>query len=284
MFMTRSRPNLFALSAICIMLPLLTCHGESSCHPIKSYMANPSRSNDGHTLLITSSDGFCSCLTFAPGELGTVYHHPPQVKHTPMPLNSAGSPAASTPGQTPNYASIPPPMARQASSQGVAPSPSPFNTAQPASPARSISNASVYTQASAAPVPGQEVDPAQNDTPQVSAMPGLTASISGTSTVGGVPLYTPPQTPGYTAAVPAMTGLYPPSIPVASVEKREGDSQEERGRDKRRRIAPTPVSEPNTSAPPGAIAPPLLPTSQASEVEKPEDVFKQDAFAKPSEP
>jgi len=238
-------------------------------------------SHDGQTLLITSSDGFCSCLTFAPGELGAIYHPPPQVKQSPMPL-SAASPAASTPAQTPSHGAFPPTMARQTSSQGPNPSPSPFTMAQPASPARSTSNASVFTQASAAALPSQEYDSSQADTPQVSAMPGLTATNSGPPTVGGVPLYTPPQTPGYIAAVPAIS--LSNTIPTSAVasEKREGDPAEERGRDKRRRIAPTLVSDANAAGP-GSIAPPPVSTTQAFEATKLDEATRQDANTKPTE-
>lgn len=229
------------------------------------------RSNDGLTLLITSSDGFCSCLTFAPGELGGLYLPPPHTKHVPAAFHMAGSPAASTPGPTPGY-NAPPPLTRQPSSQGANPSPSPFTMGQPASPARSVSNASQFTLASNAPATGQDVDPLQFDTPQISAMPGLTAANSGPPTVGGVPMYTPPQTPGYSAAIPAMSALYPHSLSssVPSTEKRETDLPEERGRDKRRRIAPTPVLDHNTSVPTGSIAPPPVPTSRSPENEKPD--------------
>ncbi|KAL1304086.1 hypothetical protein AAFC00_000521 [Neodothiora populina] len=222
-------------------------------------------SNDGLTLLITSSDGFCSCLTFVPGELGAVYHHPPQPKNLSSVTNIAGSPVASTPAQTPNYSALPP-LARQPSSQGANPSPSPFTMAQPASPARSMSNASLFTQNSGAPAFG-DCDVSQNDTPHMSAMPGLTATNSGTPTVGGVPLYTPPQTPGYTAAIPVATNtqtVLPPPV-SSTIEKREGDAAESNGREKRRRIAPTLVSDANGAVPAAPAAAPQPPTSQVEE-------------------
>lgn len=78
---------------------------------------------------------------------------------------------------------------------------------------------------------------------------------AGTPTAGGIPMYTPPQTPGYTAvsaATPVPNSLAPP----AGALKRETEPiEEERGRpEKRRRIAPTLISEsgntgPSTSAP-----------------------------------
>jgi len=62
---------------------------------------------------------------------------------------------------------------------------------------------------------------------------------AGTPTAGGIPMYTPPQTPGYTAGV-ANTPV--PNHSTASVvPKRDPEiMEEERGRpEKRRRIAPT---------------------------------------------
>ncbi|KAF2454361.1 WD40-repeat-containing domain protein [Lineolata rhizophorae] len=52
-------------------------------------------SNDGLTLLMTSSDGFCSALTFAPGELGTQYHGPVG-NHAAVTTGTATVPASST--------------------------------------------------------------------------------------------------------------------------------------------------------------------------------------------
>ncbi|KAL1625095.1 Chromatin assembly factor 1 subunit [Neofusicoccum ribis] len=65
-------------------------------------------STDGSTLLMTSSDGFCSCLTFAPGELGQV--HPGPAKSHPSSINTAASTSnQSTPTPTPTQATGPPP-------------------------------------------------------------------------------------------------------------------------------------------------------------------------------
>ncbi|KAI7516882.1 hypothetical protein KC316_g20937, partial [Hortaea werneckii] len=129
-------------------------------------------SSDGQTLLMTSSDGFCSALSFAPGELGTVYHSPvPAIpRHTPTPISvgKANQSTASTPQATPTAASAPsaqpappPTLPRQPSSQSGTPalhhpSPSPFtNPARPASPARSMSASSIATDTSFARVPDQ---------------------------------------------------------------------------------------------------------------------------------
>jgi len=196
-------------------------------------------SADGLTLLITSSDGFCSCLTFSPGELGSSYVAPSQHRNALAALNTtAPSPSGhSTPVQTPTQPSMPQ-LTRPPSSHGAAPSPSPFPM-HPASPARSLSISSVTTQESHINGPdGASFDMnrrASNATPQISSVPSLTASSVGTS-VGGLPMFTPPQTPGAIIAVPATS--VPP--PATAGTKREGDAVEEApGKDKRRRIQPT---------------------------------------------
>jgi len=100
----------------------------------------------------------------------------------------------------------------------------------PGSPARSLSTASVT---------GSMAAPEQSaDTPEMSSVPSLMAANGG-SMHGGMPMYTPPQTPGYVAATPVM----PAAAPVATAVKRENEAGEEGPKDKRRRIAPTLVSE-----------------------------------------
>lgn len=201
-------------------------------------------SSDGQTLLMTSSDGFCSALTFAPSELGNVYHPPPSAsRQTPTPISVAkANSAASTPQATPTTASapaIPSAMSRQPSnppSNGTiapppAPSPSPFTAAaRPASPARSMSTSSVGTQP-----PDQNAPPPMNNpTPSMGAIPSIAAAGS-----SAVPLFTPPQTPGQ-----VLNGSTAGYMPVAAGNKREAGATEpdDAGREKRRRIAPTPVS------------------------------------------
>lgn len=220
-------------------------------------------SSDGHTLLMTSSDGFCSALTFAPGELGSVYHHPAtaSTRGTPAPISVVkANSAASTPQQTPTASTAPvsatlvPSMARQLSQSAtpappVHASPSPFTHApRPASPARSMSQSSIATEASFARAPDQNPPPVMNNpTPIVSSIPSVAAAGS------NVPLFTPPQTPGHhvttsTGSVASVTGLKRPSdASEAAVEEGKAD--------KRRRVAPTPVTEANTAPPPPATGP-----------------------------
>lgn len=210
-------------------------------------------SSDGLTLLMTSSDGFCSALTFTAGELGTLYHPPGASRQTPTPIsvtkaNSVS--AASTPQATPTAATAPvsaplaQPMSRQLSNPpahtpGIPiPSPSPYTSAvRPVSPARSMSASSIATEASFARVPDQNAPPVMNNpTPSMSSVPLNVAAGS------GVPLFTPPQTPGHhvNGSVGSASGMV-----VAGV-KRTSDASEaavEEGREKKRRIAPTLVTE-----------------------------------------
>ncbi|KAF2486549.1 WD40-repeat-containing domain protein [Neohortaea acidophila] len=242
-------------------------------------------SSDGQTLLMTSSDGFCSALTFSPGELGLVYHHSSakSEKHTPAPISvgNANS-ASSTPQATPTTSSaavgsVPPPpvpaAARRISGSNSTlppnPSPSPYlSTARPASPARSMSASSIATEASFARAPDQNAPPVMNNpTPALTSLPSVAATGSNSS-AGGMPLFTPPQTPGHhasgsTSSLPgvSVTGTQRessvsdtnvPAVASAAGVKREGTSPpaaaqegENGGREKRRRIAPTPVTKEN---------------------------------------
>src|SRR5437868_1765762 len=69
-----------------------------------------SRSNDGLTLLMSSTDGFCSTLSFAPGELGQIYtgQHP-TLHHPSISTTSLTAPSSSnnTPVPTPTTTASP---------------------------------------------------------------------------------------------------------------------------------------------------------------------------------
>ncbi|KAM0335379.1 hypothetical protein ACHAQA_000424 [Verticillium albo-atrum] len=132
-------------------------------------------SSDGLTLLITSSDGFCSTLSFSPGELGQVY-------------------------------------------QGEVPTP------KNPSPARSNSTSSIATQSSAAQ-PGVTTNPSLI----VGSIPSIAATNSGKVT--GVPMTTPPETPGTAASQ------------VSGVKREASEGEKDGSQPKKRRIAPTPVEE-----------------------------------------
>ncbi|KAG4413406.1 hypothetical protein IFR04_013465 [Cadophora malorum] len=192
-------------------------------------------SNDGLTLLMTSSDGFCSTLTFAPGELGDKYvGDVPTAKHPSM---TAVSSSQNTPMATPTSIAPPSPFPHshhRTSSTGLAaPSPPPGPTIRPSSPTRSNSTSSIATQSSYAP--GSIIS---NPTLVGSSIPSVTAG--GVGFVSGIPMSTPPQTPGSTSG--SVSGVKRD----ASENEREDGSQDK----KRRRIAPTPVSEEKPTAGP----------------------------------
>lgn len=236
-------------------------------------------SSDGLTLVMTSSDGFCSALTFASGELGTVYHmsSTASTRPSPAPISIAkANSAASTPQPTPTGStmSAAPAMARQLSNSNpgsahptpapsvarASPSPFPSMTGpvggRPASPTRSMSQSSIATEASFARVPDQNAPPVMNNpTPSMSAMPSL--AVAGSSNPNSsMPLFTPPQTPGQSqlngssyTTVAASTGMKRESVASTASES------DEQGREKRRRIAPTPVNEEALAPPPAPSAP-----------------------------
>ena len=225
-------------------------------------------SSDGQTLLMTSSDGFCSALTFAPGELGTVYN---TTRHTPAPISvTKANSAASTPQATPTLTPAVPAMPSQPSQSSRHPSvsgnmdapPNPSASphpapARPASPARSMSTSSIGTEASSfAKAPDQNAAVPNAPTPSMSSIPSLAAGGANPAP-GGVPLFTPPQTPGLNAAGNAAangTNGQPPAAPtagsasVAGVKREsagDGDAEDGsngQGKEKKRRIAPTLVS------------------------------------------
>ncbi|KAL2060541.1 hypothetical protein VTL71DRAFT_9182 [Oculimacula yallundae] len=182
-------------------------------------------SNDGLTLLMTSSDGFCSTLTFAPGELGEKYTGElPTAKH---PSITASSSSQNTPMATPTSIAPPSPFPsshhRTSSSGLAAPSPPPNPSFRPSSPTRSNSTSSIATQSSYAP--GSIIS---NPTLVGSTIPGVTAGSVGF--VSGLSMSTPPQTPGSSGS---MNGM-----------KRDASESEDGNHDKkRRRIAPTLVNE-----------------------------------------
>ncbi|OJD33715.1 wd40 repeat-like protein [Diplodia corticola] len=223
-------------------------------------------STDGSTLLMTSSDGFCSCLTFAPGELGQV--HPGPAKHHPAAINTTATISSnqSTPTPTPTQASAPSVPKPSSSGSGFPASPSSFAPARPASPARSMSASSVATQGSFAPGPDPNVTLNQQ-TPSMGAVPGVAAANSGP--VGQVPMWTPPHTPmpgtqggggthSAASSVSGAGGVNPlpggrresesekeeaSSSTAEPSKKRESEKGGEKGPEpKRRRIAPTLVS------------------------------------------
>ncbi|KAF2106445.1 chromatin assembly factor 1 protein [Lophiotrema nucula] len=228
-------------------------------------------SKDGSTLIMSSSDGFCSTLTFGPGELGEKYtgqlatatkHH-----HTPSTINTTASQSSnhSTPTPTPTTSNVPAEGTPRASSTsghhkqpsaGFPASPRSFIPARPGSPTRSNSVSSIATASSFAPMAGEQNMNAP--TPAMSQVPSLAAANSGP--VGAVPMWTPPLTPahgqgGSHSASSSVSGV--PGVMLrrgSESEREDGVSgakkrdlqavpEVEEGREgKRRRIAPTPVT------------------------------------------
>ncbi|KKA29965.1 hypothetical protein TD95_003771 [Thielaviopsis punctulata] len=167
-------------------------------------------SSDGLTLLITSSDGFCSTLSFSSGELGQVYSG-----ELGKPTTSANVlPASPMKGQRVSQSSL------------TAPSPpsislSNFNL-RGASPALSVTSSGSVAAATGKPL-------------LAGTVPSLALTSSGK--VAGVPISTPPETP---RASSNTTG----AASGAGV-KREANSEPkaETGHAKKRRIAPTLVQD-----------------------------------------
>lgn len=201
------------------------------------------RSNDGLTLLMTSSDGFCSTLTFSSEELGQVY-----VPEPSKPVQTTSLSALNTPIPTPT-ASIAPPFPNISNGQAlhqrtpsnplsVAPSPPPnpltiTATGHPSSPTRSNSTSSIATQSSIAPQSGIVIS---NPPLVAGSVPSITATTS--NFVSGMSMTTPPQTPSTTSSVSGVKR----DAGTASESDREdvpGQSQPS----KKRRIAPTLVSD-----------------------------------------
>lgn len=222
---------------------------------------------------MTSSDGFCSSITFAPGELGEKYTGPLAVhsrpQHPPAAINTTASQTSnnSTPVPTPTTGSMQstatataPPMQRQPSA-GFPASPSSFVPARPGSPTRSNSVSSIATASSFAPGAGDQSN-MNAPTPAMSSVPSIAAANS-----GPVPMWTPPLTPAHGQAGSHSASSSVSGIPNAGHAGRRESERSESERDdgvpaskkrdlnavpeaeaeearesKRRRIAPTPIT------------------------------------------
>lgn len=188
---------------------------------------------------MTSSDGFCSTLTFSPGELGQPYNGDlPTSKHT-MLTGTAVSSSQNTPMATPTGIAPPSPFPvvghhhRTSSNLSVAPSPPPVNpNIRPSSPTRSNSTSSIATISAVPQPPGSVI----SNPPLVG---GTVSGITAGSFMSGMPMTTPPQTPRSTAS--SVSGL---KRDLSESEREERDG----GDRKKRRIAPTPVSGEATSS------------------------------------
>ncbi|KAI9725457.1 MAG: hypothetical protein M1828_003128 [Chrysothrix sp. TS-e1954] len=199
-------------------------------------------SMDGHTLLMSSSDGFCSALSFSPGELGSVYHGSLASRlsqgHRLSDINTTSS-TQSTPNPTPTGIAAPP-VPKQPSSAGFAPSPSPITAVRPPSPTRS--NSASSSAAATSHSQSQKVDKEviiSNPTPSFGNVPSLAAAQSGV-VPGVVPLTspTPPMTPGTEQnSIEGKSFTVPSKRPESESEKEDGKREV-----KRRRVQPTLVA------------------------------------------
>ncbi|KAI9807859.1 MAG: hypothetical protein M1825_005165 [Sarcosagium campestre] len=196
-------------------------------------------SADGLTLLMSSSDGFCSTLTFNPGELGQVYSGAVPTLHHPSLAATVSSSSHSTPAPTPTSASTP--AITKPSPQNVtgAATSSPAPPVRPTSPTRSNSTSSVATQASLAHSQAAGVV-VTNPIPTLGSVPSVGAATPGA--MSNLSTSSPPQTP--------MSGTMSTASSVSGASvlgKREpggSESDLEDGKEatKKRRIAPTLVS------------------------------------------
>jgi chromatin assembly factor 1 subunit B len=220
---------------------------------------------------MSSSDGFCSSLTFSPGELGEKYTGPlaKESRHSQTPsIDTVASRTSNntTPTQTPTTSNMPasttttaPAMTRQPSA-GFPASPSSFIPARPGSSTRSNSVSSITTASSFAPGAG-DMGVMNLPTPSMAAVPGLAAANSGPV---GVPMFTPPLTPAHGHSTHSASSSVSGIPGGAGGLRRESESERdehvsphkkrdlqavpevEEGREtKKRRIAPTPVSFPS---------------------------------------
>lgn len=179
---------------------------------------------------MSSSDGFCSNLSFSPGELGQVYTgHVPTVHH-PSPAISAVSSSQPTAVPTPTTSCAPPFEKQIAPPSGSSFSPAP--SASLPSPGRTNSSASVPSSQMHTPTGAI----ASNPTPTLGNVPNV---IGSNYSFTGLPWTTPPQTPMYGAisAASSVSGSVLGKRDTSESEKEEPEVQP-----KKRRIAPTLVS------------------------------------------
>lgn len=190
---------------------------------------------------MSSSDGFCSTLSFAPGELGQPYTQavPSSSSSHQHAAVSANSSSNNTPLPTPN---------QTGSSSQPKPSPVPVSAAptsagRASSPARSSSTSSIQTLTSVS----QSNTVINNPTPTLGAVPLVTATNSSQPQI--LPLTTPPQTPmpGVSHSATSSfssTVLGKRDIGAASESEKEDTKAEAATQKpaKKRRIAPTLIS------------------------------------------
>lgn len=187
---------------------------------------------------MSSSDGFCSNIAFAPGELGQIYtgpvptaHHP---HHHPALAISATNSTQPSPIPTPTAATAP--ALTRLPSIAAAPSPSPTRHGRVQSPTRSNSTSSVATQSSYAQGQGQP-GILNAPTPIIGNVPSVAAA---SSSFPSLTTGTPPMTPSsFVSAPSSMCGSV-----LGKRDASESEQEDNKNMAKKRRIAPTLVSDP----------------------------------------
>lgn len=187
---------------------------------------------------MSSSDGFCSTLSFAPGELGQVYTGATSTASNPLPSNAPST--NTTPLPTPTHILSPIKATHTPTISGGFPT---ANNSQvpPASPARSNSVCSVGTQSSTQ----QAAAVMNNPTPTLGSVPSVTAAHS--SQPSGLPLTTPPRTPSSNTAFSITSSVLGKRDAPATGESEKEDSKGSESttvtqQPKKRRVAPTLIS------------------------------------------
>ncbi|KAK8110829.1 chromatin assembly factor 1 subunit B [Apiospora kogelbergensis] len=184
-------------------------------------------SSDGLTLLISSSDGYCSTLSFESGELGQVYTGEMDIYGCD--ILKPSHPFGNTYYFCATFTISPTSKLGKFVCGAISPTTASFVSMRPSSPARSNSTSSVTTQASAAVM--------TNPTLIGGSVPGIAAASSGKVT--GVPMTTPPETPRPSSSTAASTA-------VTGVKRDASESENDGGagsQPKKRRIAPTLVKD-----------------------------------------
>ncbi|EGE06862.1 chromatin assembly factor 1 subunit B [Trichophyton equinum CBS 127.97] len=202
-------------------------------------------SHDGLTLIMSSSDGFCSSLSFSPGELGQVY-----TMEKPHPISSNVGVSSNAPTvQSPILTSPRKNSAGKASLAAIgtrAPTPT-------AVPARAASSGPA-TPSSATSKAANVVN---NPTPILGTVPSVTATNS------SQPFNTPPETPmSSDSATNSISGSVLGKRDISTVSESEKEDSHDKDEDdqtgnnaaaqrepKRKRIAPTLVSSASSGMP-----------------------------------
>ncbi|TPX22588.1 hypothetical protein DIZ76_014465 [Coccidioides immitis] len=196
-------------------------------------------SQDGLTLIMSSSDGFCSTLAFSPGELGQTYSFDKQ--HQQASQNAPST--TTTPLPTPTLVTSPEVVKSTPALPG------------PASPASSVATISAATSSSMPPSSSGIIN---NPTPTLSSVPLVTATNSAPPPLS---FTTPPQTPmtGVShSARSSISGSVLGKRDLGAISESEKDDSKETDKElsaaavenddaasrppKRKRIAPTLIS------------------------------------------